>query len=274
MPERRFSMITVKVRTLRIPVLLLVLSLSGCSAINVAIDGVSGGIERGTENALLAATGLADMQDSVFAMVMYTNAFFAGGFMYGYENFTEGEGVSWRVISENDGDQQVISVERALLKRMGDSSSWWQLFWSDGEEEYLSEALIDRNYELLKFRYIDPETGDIREWIPEQTEEEVEEADAEEAELPDYYEGSWQDNVVDTSSVTVPAGTFSARRVLIEERDVEEEGSPVFRYEWWISESVPGNLVKYRWEDLSDGSSLTGELVSHRKGYKSRLDSY
>lgn len=280
--------------------LLLCLSIfSGCTFINQTVAGIQGlvdtttsSINRSAEAALLSATGLADLQASMVALVVYSNAFFAGGFMYGYDNFQEGEGVVWEISSISEGEKQSITVERALLKRLPGGSSWWRLSYSDDESTLISEALIDQGYELLAFRYRDTETKDIIEWIPEKEEEEKgqqgETADSyNEEEMPRFFDGSWEPYIQGKENVSVPAGSWSCDRVVVEEsyeyttyddegNEVDAEGS--YRYEWWINESVPGKLVKYRWEERDDASQeatiMTGELIKHAEGYGTELNSF
>ena len=58
--------------------------------------------------------------------------------------------------------------------------------------------------------------------------------------------------------------------------EVEGDDSESYevRYEWWISSEVPGELVKYVWANTSDGTSLSGVLVSNQKGYTTMLGSF
>jgi hypothetical protein len=137
---------------------------------------------------------------------------------------------------------------------------------------------------------MDPQTDTIREWIPEEVEgDEMTSSDEDDAEDegdgPDemaavgFYDGSYEEYLVGTESVRVPAGTYQADHILIEDTYiVEEEGGETasyqVRYEWWISREVPGELVRYIWANTSDDTSLSGELVSHRMGYTTQLASF
>ena len=285
--------------------------LSSCTGIVDAIDKGKQKVSGVAERAVMDATGLADMQDAMVASIVYSYAFFAGGYMPGYDDFAEGEGVVWRLTVTDEDGTESVDIERALLKRLPDRKEWWFLSYSTEDEEMVSEALLNEEYEIEVFRYRDPETGEVKEWIPEQTEE-AEAADAEAAEgedeteveeAPGFYEGNWQDNVVGTEQVKVPAGTFTADHVVVNmeyeaetgtaeaagadeggqegttEKATASSGSAEtetheIRYEWWISEDAPGNLVKYRWTDSAEEGEFLGELVDHGTGYRSRLDSF
>ena len=267
-------------------VLLLFAGLSGCASVMDGVAGTSdllGKTKARVNQAALDAVGVGALEDAVLASLIYSQVFFAGGYGAGYGDFEEGEGVAWDVTSSDDEGSETIRIERALLKRNADGSAWWLLRYSaEGEDDFLSEALMSEDYDLLTFRYMDPETDSIREWIPEQEEAEQESADDEETEEMaevGFYEGSYGDYIVGTESVKVPAGTYMADHILIEDIYVaEEEGddsqSYEVRYEWWITDEVPGELVKYIWANTSDGTSLSGVLVSNKKGYTTQLSSF
>ena len=267
----------------------LILATSGCSSL---MDSMAGGTDLlGTTKARINqsvadAVGLGSLEDAVLASLIYSQVFFAGGYGYGYDNFKEGEGVVWEITSKDANGAETVEIERALLKRNGDGTAWWLLrYTAEGEDEFISEALLDSEYELLVFRYRDPETDTIREWIPEQEESIAEadakgtdeDADAEEVEVGFFY-GNYSDYSLGMEKVTVPAGTYTAEHVRIEERYVVDDGetgnSYEVSYEWWISGDVPGELVKYIWANLSDETSLSGELAGNKSGYTTQLSSF
>ena len=263
----------------------LILVFTGCVSVD---DIVSGNLMAKTEarmgQAVADAMGIGELEDAVLATLIYTQVFYAGGYGYGYEDFTEGEGgVAWKLTAKDNDGSETLEVERALLKRNADGTAWWFLAYrAEGEDEFISEALLDSDYTIVKFRYHDPETDVIREWVPEQNESAEETADDEEMEEePEvgYFEGDYGDYVTGTERVVVPAGTYQAEHVLIEDSYTVEDGAEAsesyeVRYEWWLVKDVPGDLVKYSWQNVSDNSSLVGELLSHKRGYTTRLESY
>ena len=267
-------------------VLLLLFGFSGCTSVMDSVAGTSdllGKTKARVNQAALDAVGVGALEDAVLASLIYSQVFFAGGYGAGYGDFEEGEGVAWDVTTRSDEGSETVRIERALLKRNADGSAWWLLRYSaEGEDDFLSEALMSEAYDLLTFRYMDPETDRIREWIPEQEEavqESAEDGEAEEMAHVGFYEGSYGDYIVGSEKVTVPAGTYLADHILIEDTYIaEEEGdssqSYEVRYEWWISKEVPGELLKYIWANTSDGTSLSGLLVSNRKGYTTQLSSF
>lgn len=262
----------------------IVLSFGGCVSVD---DIVSGNLMAKTEarmgQAVADAIGIGELEDAVLAALIYTQVFYAGGYGYGYDDFSEGEGVAWKLTAKDESGSETLQVERALLKRNADGSAWWFLAYkAEDEEEFISEALLDPDYNILKFRYHDPETDAIREWIPEKDEEAEQVSEDEEMdEEPQvgYFEGDYGDYVTGTERVVVPAGTFQAEHVLIEDSYTAEDGTEAseayeVRYEWWLVKDIPGDLVKYSWQNVSDNSSLVGELLSNTRGYTTRLKSF
>ena len=274
----------------------LVLLLSGCMSVVDSINMVDSKINQtkaSANQAVADAVGIGALEDSMVAALVYFQAFFAGGYVQGYGDFTEGEGVVWKVTAEDGEDPEEsdsLEIERALLKRTAEGNTWWLLRYKDEQgEELVSESLLNDDYEMVIFRYRDPETQKIREWKPESSEQESEseaETEVEDEEAPDieeleaaYFYGDYSDHIVGTESIRVPAGTYTADHVRIvdaytvEDEDGESESYEV-RYEWWIDENVPGDLVKYEWTNETEKSVVKGELIKHKRGYTTQLESF
>jgi len=272
----------------------LIIFFSGCSSIMNSVQAIDSAVDRTKARAgqaALDAAGVGSIQDSMAASMIYAQVFFAGGYMYGYDDFSEGEGVSWRITSKDEESSETILIERALLKKMDDGNEWWLLSYSDPDgESFLSEALLDSDYAIAVFRYIDPETESIREWIPEPVDRETEsesrekeEADASMAStVGAQYKGDFQDYLVGRDRITVEAGTYLADHVRFEDSfttTTGEEGKETTEtyevtYEWWITEEVPGQIIRYDWNNITENLSLQGELISFKGGYTTQLDSY
>ena len=260
---------------------------SGCSSMLDSVANAGGLLDK-TEarmnQAVADAVGLGAMEDAMIASVMYAQVFYAGGYGTGYDDFREGEGVVWKITSKDKEETQHLQVERALLKRNDDGSLWWYLrYQPEGEDEFVAEALIDKDYNLLKFRYFDQETETIREWVPEQDQEADSSDTSSDEQITEdevgYYEGDFSNYITGTETVVVPAGTYKAKHVLIEDSytansTADDSADYEVRYEWWIADDVPGDLVKYDWNNITENSSLSGELISHKTGYTTKLKSY
>jgi hypothetical protein len=268
--------------------------LSSCTSVVDSIGKIDSAVSRTKAKAgqaVMDAAGIGAMEDAMLASIVYAQVFFAGGYMYGYEDMREGQGVVWQLTSSDESGTQSIEIERALLKKNDDGTAWWLLKYTDpGQEPFVSEALLDENYGIVKFRYRDQETGDIREWVPEQAEEQAAEAESgEEEEGMAYagqealYRGDYEDYIVDTEKVTTDFGTYPSEHVLIEDsytiytdEEQSEENAETYEvsYEWWIVKQIPGDIMKYEWKNITEGISLKGELISIKTDYTTQLESF
>ena len=270
-----------------------VLLLSSCSTLmDIYLGGTSPmapiteKAESRISTALMDATGISDMQAGMVASMVYMNVFIAGGYAGGYTDYSEGEGVVWEVISKQNGDEERFEIERAFLKSLNDGSQWWLLRYSSQGDEIIAEALLDVDYKLLKFRYKDPEYNTIREWIPRYETENTDKETVNYSQVESYsdamIEGDYLPYVKGTESVTVPAGAFNAKYARVEvdygETDPKAAESAGIKdklvYEWWISEDVPGNMVRYSWSRPAEGVTLTGHLKAITSNRQSQLGSF
>ncbi len=189
---------------------------------------------------------------------IYWYSFYAGGFYFDDSNYKEGQGTSWKLSSGNGKDELV--VKKALLKLNSDGSRWWQVKYSSGSDELVYEFLIDNEYKLLKIRFLDEDSGKVREYIT--TEDDFRaynSTDMREITKSDYKE--WDKGTIE---IKTEAGKFTADHLKYEEDKVS--------YEWWISEEVPGEMIKYEWKDSEE--TMTGELINITSGNKSELGSF
>lgn len=275
--------------------------LSSCmsifDSINSTANLVNGKVSQtkaSANQAVADAVGIGALEDGMVAALVYSQAFFAGGYVQGYSDFSEGEGVVWKVTAidgDNPKEEESIEIERALLKRTAEGNTWWLLRYSDEDgSELLSESLLDEGYEMLIFRYRDPETQKIREWRPDTSEkadkgqksektEDIEQDSTVDAYEAAFYRGDFQDYIIGTEKIKVPAGTYTVDHIRFVDAYSTEDGkgeSETYevRYEWWINSDVPGDLVKYEWTNDTEDSGIKGELLNHKQGYNTQLSSY
>ena len=220
-----------------IVIVLVIISLAGCATFNDAISGITSAVSDLGEASAEAVIMAPMFEFSMF----YASYFFLGGYGFGDDNFKDGEGVTWSVVNQKEGSE--LTVKRALLKKMNDDTAWWYLSAVVDGEEHFYEMLLDDDYDVLKIRYLNPESGLIEEIVPETSEESEEETDTMNPE--DYARFS-----VGEEKVKTKAGSFKAEHLVFED-DAQEEGSQ-FKYEYWISDRVPGHCVKYIMENISE----------------------
>lgn len=252
------DIITIKEPTMKknLIAILVAVSLAGCATLGTVIDGAAGAVSSLEQSTLEAMEMAPAMEFGLF----YAAYFFLGGYGFGDDNFKEGEGVRWRIANDDSGED--IVVTRALLKTNGDGSAWWFLEADADDEVHFYEMLLSENYDVLKVRYKDRESGTIEEYIPEPGEE-TDEEELEEME-PDYY----KEYSVGEEQVKTEAGSFKAEHLVFQ--DEEEQ----FKSDYWLAERVPGRIVKYIYNNMAEGEIVSGEVIDIRGGYRTQLSSY
>jgi len=192
---------------------------------------------------------------------MYWYTFALGGWVFDDSSYSEGDGTVWR-ISSTQGDEDQFDVERSLLKVNPDGSKWWKARFILDKDEILYEFLIDADYNLLELKFRDSE-GNIGSWDAEKdgTKGWV----GAPADVLTYEE--YEPWIVDTRDLTTPAGTFTVDYLKHDYADADYS----YLYEWWVSDSVPGVMVKFHWENQEEKDEITGELIKILKNVKEEL---
>lgn len=199
---------------------------------------------------------------NLYVGYLFGVAFHSGSYVVTDEDaYDPGDWTRWRM-ADAEGSTSTV-IERAFLARTADGDEWWRVKYINTEdaEEIVLEGLFstDRS-ELLRLRGRFP--GEEAREMP------VEEGTYGYAEPVRLTEESIAGATVGTESVTVPAGTFRARHV--------EYGQPGSTLEWWLTEEVPGGMVRYlqRASTANEGEmpqTWTAELQDHGTGAVSEL---
>lgn len=192
---------------------------------------------------------------------LYINHLFAIGLHSGTYALEErpyepGEWTRWSMDDYGDSN---VEMERAFLGRTPEGNEWWRVKYTDrsddGGEIILEGLFSPGREELLRLRALMP--------LDEEPSELPVEEGAIEYNAPVQLTGeSLAGATVGTETIHVPAGTFEARRV--------RYGTGAGTAEWWLSDRVPGSLVRYM-SRLPDGESATVELREHGRGATSEL---
>jgi hypothetical protein len=125
----------------------LVLLFGSCMSVVDSINVVDKKIAQtkaSANQAVADAVGIGALEDSMVAALVYTQAFFAGGYVQGYDDFSEGEGVAWKITvadTADKADSDSLEIERALLKRTSDGNAWWLLRYKDEDGEELVQTM-------------------------------------------------------------------------------------------------------------------------------------
>ena len=191
------------------------------------------------------------------------NAFFGsfwnmGWFGYKDPNYKPGQGTVW-TFTVSGKPKETMTLERALLKVNADGTRWWRLRVDADGDTILYEFLVAADSTVKKVRYKDPDTGSIQEFVPSQQPSGGPAAPSAE-EMAKYK--------VDRQAVKVKAGTFDADHY----RYTDPKGSGTT--ESWVSQAVPGYVVKTIFTAAKDKETSTGELTQIVSGVTSVLGSF
>jgi hypothetical protein len=205
---------------------------------------------------------------SAMAYQYQFNAFY-GGFWtmgwFGYKeiNYKPGQGTIWN-FTDSKKKSETMTLERALLKVNADSSQWWRFRFESGKDTVLYEFLVGADSVVKKVRYKDPDTGTVEEFVPSQDQQQppagAANAPRSRQELAKYR--------VDKQNVKVKAGSFATDHYLY--NDEKENGSA----ESWVSDGVPGYMVKTVYTNKKRNQTMTGELIQIESGASTTLGSF
>lgn len=248
----------------------------GCTTLdsmvgNLAGQAIGSAVER------RVAGMYAGYTDAMYFQLAYTQVFFLGGYGVGTEDFSEGEGATWRITSRDEGTTSSATAERALLQRLPNGDTWWYLAYTpEGEKKLEYEVLLDRERQAREMYLRDPDTGNVRHHVFDYEEMDEDEMAAGQEALEDegyqtetVFVRDWEEYRRDRVTVRVGAGTFQADLLVYTITD--EESGDAYEHRWWVTEEVPGDLVKYEYEDLTEGGILQGEMTAIRRDYPFRL---
>lgn len=190
------------------------------------------------------------------AQILFGHAFSAGGMWPAQATYEPGEWVQYRATVSGESEAALDTLERAFLKETEDGNEWWRVRGFQQGNRWIYEALVDpARGEVVRLRAKDPE-GNVGE-VPV-TENTVYRSPQR------LTEESVEGATVGTENIETPAGTFSARHV-------EYQGGTIT---WYLSEEVPGHVVKYQVENQQQEAAWTSTLVAYGTDATTMLDSY
>lgn len=269
--------------------LLLVLAavFTGCTTVSMLADDAFG---SAVDRRVAAKTGELDgtsfgfgdgslmmMPPGAGFQIVYaqTTVFSAGAISP--DDFSPGEGVRWRLTWEEAEEPQngdVVESEQALLERNA-NGEWWYISLSSESSKMEYEYFINPDDVVTQLVYQDSEmtaSRTVEVSIP------LDRADDQDGGVTGGEESLYEQISQDSSgsytvtrateTVTVPAGTFTAKKVAVTGTD-EETGTKVDGA-WWFADQVPGGVVQYEFITEEDGRYM-GRLLAVRRDYRRRL---
>jgi hypothetical protein len=193
----------------------------------------------------------------------YSGFWSMGWFGYKDINYKPGQGTIW-TFTDSKKASQTMTLERALLKVNPDSTQWWRFKFDSGKDSILYEFLVGADTVVKKVRYKDPDTGAVQEFVPSQDQQQPaagpSNAPKSREEMAKYK--------VDKQNVKVKAGSFDTDHYLY--TDEKENGTG----ESWVSQTVPGYMVKTVYTSKKRNQTMTGELVQIESGVTTILGSF
>ena len=271
---------------IRVAVASVALGTVGCGkaiqgAIDAAARGTGAGIGNAVGNRMGAAVGsrmpamwTPDLTQ-MYASYMFAIAFGAGSYNVEPKEYAPGEYTKWKIADqENDGSDAWL--ERAYLTKTADGKEWWRIKYIVNSKEGNAMKSDTINFEglfaadgssMLRLRAKMPNEKDAKE-MP------VTENSYGYTKPTNLTAESMQGATVGTETVSVPSGSFSAKHV-------RYGGMGGGTLDWWLSNNVPGGLVKYSVTAPSDSQSAgpnknayVVELAGFGKNAKSELGSF
>jgi hypothetical protein len=254
----------------------LALASVGCSkAIRSAIDSAGAGVGNAVGARMgnaaasrMPAVGSPDFTQ-MYMTLIWAVAFGAGTYNVEPKEYAAGEFTKWKMkMGGEDGEQW---MERAFLQKTADGKEWWRVKYimsnksgnTTKSDTINVEALLAADgSQLLRMRAKMPGDTAAKE-MP------VTENTYGYSKPINLTAESIQGATVGTESVSVPAGSFSAKHV-------RYGGMGGGTLDWWLSNNVPGGLVKYSVtsdQEASGKNAWVVELVGFGKGAKSELGS-
>lgn len=222
---------------------------------------------------------LSGYTNAMLYQLAYSQAFLVGGFGAGLEDFTEGEGSTWRIESGDRSERYSYTTERALLKLNEDGSSWWYLRYQPEDDDAIEyEIKMTQYLDPMEMYFRDPETGEVDHHVFEvhergdQYDEGEDELEGEGFMTNRYYLEDWEEYRERNESVRVGTRSFDAAVLLY--RGSEEGGDEDVEVRWWVTEDVPGQLLRYEMRDRKEGNRASGEMIELRSGYTAKFASF
>lgn len=253
--------------------LLVPVFVSGCSLFSSFLGGAidSAGNKAGSLIGDRVGTAIAGSAQryymtpeltQAYAMGLFSMLYYYGGYTWQGKAYKAGEFTVWEGSDLSQGER----FEKAFLKKEADGKEWWRVRSAkrDGSEEAIVEALFSvpdktGTQQIVRMRAKFPGQDALSE-VPITQENKGQWVLRPSARLSAE---SLKGATVGVETVKVPAGTYKARHV----RYAQGGGS----VDWWLSDEVPGGVVKYSVTSADDGTVETGVMQLSKVGATAKM---
>jgi|GEM_PF-3933948 hypothetical protein len=151
-------------------------------------------------------------------------------------------------------------MERALLKRTKDRLLF-KLGYIRKNEESHYEVLTDYDFNILEIWVYDIESKKVYKYTYEPSNSSNNKSRTQN----DYQQMFIQKNLVNKENIKIGSDTYSCDHYKIVYKD--DKGNEII-YEFWLTDKIPGKIVKYKFSDIKENSYLEATIVSVRYNYK------
>lgn len=256
-------------RSVRMAVLCLSVSLAGCGSTGSTGTGSMGFLNSATSSAG-SVIGQAIGQAVVRRYSPQFTRYYTGYLMQmafnsqGYSlmgttaEYRPGDYTAWAVISDDDVPENLM--RRALLERTENGQDWWQVVYEDNASEdiIIMEALFSENQEqMLRLRTQFPGDDGPQE-VPVDDQNYQPPRVLTEQSIAGATEGN--------ETLQIPAGTFETTRVRFGTGSMQEV--------WWLSDQVPGGIVQHQMSSATEQNAPDDAEDMPMGAYTMQLQSF
>lgn len=260
--------------------LITMFTLVSCSQVReAAYRGATSAVSEKVEQEVYRGVSsmLAGYSSAMLYQLAYTQAFLVGGYGIGMEDFEEGQGSTWRIEAGDNENRSSFTTERALLKKESDGSSWWYLRYEPEDQDAIEyEIKMSRSMSPMEMYMKHPETGEVDHHVfddgSRDFDEEMSELEEDGFHTAYYNLDDWEEYREGTENIRIGGNSFLA--TILFYQGTEEEGDEDIEMRWWVTEDVPGQLVRYEMKDKKDGGGAFGEMTDLRDGYTPKFASF
>lgn len=268
--------------TLAAGLILSMLLMTSCSQVReAAYRGATSAVSDRVEQEVYreVSSMIVGYSDMMLYQLAYTQAFMLGGFNVGLEDFEEGQGSTWTMEAGDVEQQTRYTVERALLKRDDDGSSWWYLKYQPEDQDAIEyEIRMNRNMEPMEMYLMSAEMDEPNyhefdsSLHSSEYEDGYDQLEEDGFNTHMFHIEDWENYKQRTESLRIGSRTFNTTVLFYE--GSEEEGDEGMEVTWWLSEDLPGELARYEMKDTNEGVTVKGEMTDLRDDYRPKFASF
>lgn len=192
------------------------------------------------------------------AQVIFSYAFSVGGLWISENDYQPGQWTKFEMTEPDDNTTSVI--ERAFLKRTDDGKEWWRISLTEEGDSWVYEGLLSPDSStMVRLRGKDPNGNEGEIPLSENSVY---------SEPSKMSQESIDGATVGQQTISTPAGTYQTDHVVF----VATTGEG--KVDWWITNEVPGGVVKYQYLDNEDNIAWTSTLTATGNNATTVLNSY